>query len=540
MAFPTFQAAGTPVERSTAGSISPAWPTHVAGDIGFLLIESPSPYANISVPAGFKAVPGSHIYSGAAGAASATHFKLYWKRATTNAEGAPTIDWAISHVRAMIVTFRGCGVAGRPWNAVSQARSGVSSTSLGSAGLTTTAADCLVVTFASTGGATISPFFSAWANADLANVTEVLDSPSNVGNGSTTGIATGEKAVAGAVAATTATLGFSTHSCSITLALTATSQVVDDVPYVHNLGTPAERATAGTISPAWPPHASGDLGFLIIESGGYPVANPAGWTELAASPVHAGVSGAANATSLHVFWKIAASGAEAAPTVTWVADHILARIITVQNQQASGVPINYSQNNAEEASIGSVDWPSTLTTSKNNTLILAIATLSFDSTGESLASFTSGGVTLLETLIDEGSTIGSGSVTIILRGRRLTAGTVTGPVGTLGGTSLQCRILVAVSPIATSNSITLDGGTMPITGGDFNFARHTKMNLDAAAAIPIVGGDMTFGPIFLNHMFNLDTGECPIEGSSLHLRKNVNGWVSEDPMDNDWIKDSPI
>src|SRR5690606_18135398 len=117
--FPTFQAAGTPAE-ATAGPISPAWPTHQSGDIALLIIESDGWPIRLSTPAGFKELPCSPTRVDSVGDGDGSRTWAHWCRATGAAMGAPTIEFPSEggdHIRAVILTFRGCAASGVPFNA---------------------------------------------------------------------------------------------------------------------------------------------------------------------------------------------------------------------------------------------------------------------------------------------------------------------------------------------------------------------------------------------------------------------------------------
>lgn len=110
---PQFQAAGTADSQTIASS--PAWPTHVAGDVALLVIESAGgEAATLSTAAGFVAVTNSPQATGAGTAG--TQLTVFWCRATSSAMGAPTIADPGDHVHAQIITFRGCISSGDPWS----------------------------------------------------------------------------------------------------------------------------------------------------------------------------------------------------------------------------------------------------------------------------------------------------------------------------------------------------------------------------------------------------------------------------------------
>jgi hypothetical protein len=87
---------------AAADVVSPAWPTHLANDIGILAVEYEGG-TNPPTPAGWTAFSDSPVaYGGGAMA-------LFWRRAETASESAPTVGAGDNdHVVAGIVAFRRC------------------------------------------------------------------------------------------------------------------------------------------------------------------------------------------------------------------------------------------------------------------------------------------------------------------------------------------------------------------------------------------------------------------------------------------------
>lgn len=102
MAKPTFQAAGSLTGNTT--SISVAWPTHQAGDLGLLIVESAADPGAISGWTQIAAV------SPAAG----SYLSVYWKRAASGAESNVTVPDTGDHQMGAIVTVRGAKATGDP------------------------------------------------------------------------------------------------------------------------------------------------------------------------------------------------------------------------------------------------------------------------------------------------------------------------------------------------------------------------------------------------------------------------------------------
>ena len=220
MALPVVQAVGT--ADAAMSTISPAWPAHLAGDIALLFVETSNQATatTLSDAQGFVEVTDSpQGAGGGAGTSGECRLAVFWCRATSNAMSAPTVVDVGNHQYGVIVTFRGCIASGDPWDVTAGDIDDVGSTSVSIPGDTTTVADCLIVAACARGIDDAAAKFTDWANADLANVAEIFDEGTALGHGGGLGIATGEKAAAGAFGATTATLANSSMQGRIMIAL---------------------------------------------------------------------------------------------------------------------------------------------------------------------------------------------------------------------------------------------------------------------------------------------------------------------------------
>lgn len=216
MALPTFVNVGT--SQSAATAITPGMPASVlANDILLLFIETAD--QAITVSGGTETwteVTGSPV-----SVAGLTRLTVFWARASQDAPTSPTTSDSGDHQTGRIMAVRGCVTSGNPWDVTSTGTEAVSDTSGSITGLTTTVQDCLVVAAMAVDAPTANGTtnFSAWANTDLANVTERIDNTSNQGNGGGIGAATGDRAVPGTVGATTVTLANAAQKAFMTIAL---------------------------------------------------------------------------------------------------------------------------------------------------------------------------------------------------------------------------------------------------------------------------------------------------------------------------------
>ena len=198
-----FIAAGT--AQSGTGAITVAWPTHQAGDIALLFVEScGGQAATLSTPAGFAAVANSPQYTGTGTAG--TRISVFWCRATSSSMGSPTVADPGDHVYGRILTFRGVISTGNPWDVTAGGTKGTASTTTTFGTVTTSVNNDLIVLAASRDNSSTSAAWSNWTNTNLSSLTEQSDGGTTSGNGGGVGVATGLKSTAGSTGSTTATV----------------------------------------------------------------------------------------------------------------------------------------------------------------------------------------------------------------------------------------------------------------------------------------------------------------------------------------------
>jgi len=244
MAMPTVVAVGAVALGTT--NITPGLPTGWAQDDIFVLaVESQNQLVN--PPTGYAILnSGTVIVS----TGTVTRLTVFWKRATAS-EVAPTVTDPGNHAIGRIIAVRGCVTSGNPWNITATATELVSDTSVSIPGATTTAADCLILAVFTTGtDVTSTVHVTGWANASLANVVERMDNWTASGLGGGLGMASGEKATAGAYSATTATIVTANFKALMSIALQGASAGAATVqPAVvacaASVPRPAANTTAG-------------------------------------------------------------------------------------------------------------------------------------------------------------------------------------------------------------------------------------------------------------------------------------------------------
>lgn len=197
---PSYQAQGTAVQMSLN------WPNHQAGDIALLFVESAGGQpVTLAVANGFTEITNSPQSTGTGTAG--TRLTVYWARATSATMIAPTINGTTDHIYAQIHTFRGAIATGNPWDVTAGGVKASASTSVSVTGVTTTAANTLVVQAVARDIDNVpGQAFSGQTNASLTSITERSDAGTTLGLGGGFSVWTGNKATAGVVATTTATV----------------------------------------------------------------------------------------------------------------------------------------------------------------------------------------------------------------------------------------------------------------------------------------------------------------------------------------------
>lgn len=192
----------------------PILPTHVANGAA----NSSTGAFTVAVPAGIQeydvlfcfvetddqavATPTdwTSMFSGAL--AGGTRLQIFWRRVGIDAIPNPTISDGGDHQLAIIAAFRGCRTTGNPYDVIGSVASNSIATVTAST-ITTTIANTLVCMAIST---TAGHTAAGYTNANLANIAELFDVNTTQGNDGALMLAKGEKATAGSVGATTATL----------------------------------------------------------------------------------------------------------------------------------------------------------------------------------------------------------------------------------------------------------------------------------------------------------------------------------------------
>lgn len=245
MGFPHYQARSTPVTGT--GDITCPWPDHRVDDVALLIVETSNAVATLGTANGFVAVATSQGTGG--GGTNSVYMHVFWCRATSEAMAAPVVADPGDHATAAVLTFSNCVATGNPYS--SYANTTGSGTSGSIPGGTTPEDECLIVQIiGSAFDSDTGEAFSAFTNADLRRITEVIDVRRSTANGGGFGVAVGEKDVAGAFGATTVTILSSDTFSGLSIILLPAEEDPGDItpPLIDGFTvTPNSQVTADTV-----------------------------------------------------------------------------------------------------------------------------------------------------------------------------------------------------------------------------------------------------------------------------------------------------
>lgn len=210
MAFPTPVGTGAAVS-STTGAVTVPYPaayTAIADDIAAIVLECDPVSTTVTPPTGYGVVNTQVVASG-----TTTKLVVLWKRLTAS-EAAPSLPapTPTQHCHARMRVLRGCFPTGNPWDVNIVSQELVADTTVSVPAVTTTVVDTLIWTLFSTGQDIASTAgATGWTNINLSGLTEQMDNWTASGTGGGFAMAEGQRAAAGAIGATTATLSLTAN-----------------------------------------------------------------------------------------------------------------------------------------------------------------------------------------------------------------------------------------------------------------------------------------------------------------------------------------
>jgi hypothetical protein len=276
-------------------------------------------------------------------ATDATRLTAFWARYDGVSINRTATDSG-DHTNVAIVAVRGCSPVGDPWGDTASDPGGTG-TAVSIPGGDAPVDGCFAILAAATSrDFSGNTNFTGWSNVSFANLTERIDGASTNGTGGGLGIATAEKATAGAYGATAVTQATAVPHATWSGVLKPNDGTDEIGPEIDYIGAGPGKVTASgaaTVVPDYPTSTivAGDLLILLVAmkptvSGGGGVTTPAGWTPLA-SLIGTGV-GAVVAddgdTNIFAFYKEAAGTESGSLSVSLTG-----------NNNAQAVILNYAK-----------------------------------------------------------------------------------------------------------------------------------------------------------------------------------------------------
>lgn len=259
---PYFVSAGAVTASSSDMNVP--WPSDtLEDDIGVLLVQT----ANQAVPTvpEWTQIASSPQGAGVAAAAGSARLTAYWRRANSSAPPPADVDDSGDHQVGVVLVFRGCKQSGDPVNASAGDTDAVGSTGVTVPAGITTKDNALVVAALAHGIDAAGGQASAWANALLSGLAEIVDDGTATGTGGGIAAAAGVMLARGSYGATTATLGSSSLQGRISFALEGEPVSQDDrcMFGYQNFIMASELYTPSLSGGSW--NASFPLSNLLLE-----------------------------------------------------------------------------------------------------------------------------------------------------------------------------------------------------------------------------------------------------------------------------------
>ena len=296
------------------------------------------------------------------------------------------------------------------------------------------------------------------------------------------------------------------------------------------------NSTGATVSAVWPTHIINDIGLVVIETSGNSanLTPPAGWVALPGTPVTDVATTAGS--KLHVWWKRAASAAEAAVATGAGTDHVLARLYTFRGCVTTGNPWNVITTGTKTTASTTATVPA-LTTTLDDTLITMIVGRPNDA-----ATTTSFGVPVNANLTgltehgEAGSTSGNGGGFVVSSGvKALPGATGTSTLTKTVSTTDTYVVLALKAPTALIHTVgtfalagtttgllkssTIHGTTQTysLVGNVADFSK--SVSLDISAGTFTLAGTTT-GLLFSGNLIQ-QTGAFLVAGNNAILARTV-------------------
>lgn len=197
------------------------------------------------------------------------------------------------------------------------------------------------------------------------------------------------------------------------------------------------------VTPAMPAGIQdNDIVLLLAQSSNEPItlSDAQGFVEVTPQQ-GTGVAAALGSTLLACYWK-RVIGAQTDPTIADAGNHVVARTVSFRGCIKSGNPWDVAVGDTG-ASDTAVSIPG-LTTTRINTLVVAILADGLDLGGARFSGMTNASLSSLTEQFDTGSANGNGGGLVLITGTKAAAGSVSATTGSLSSASLQARMTLAL------------------------------------------------------------------------------------------------
>lgn len=285
-------------------------------------------------------------------------------------------------------------------------------------------------------------------------------------------------------------------------------------PVFQAAGT-VQSSSGQTQTVAWPTHLTNDIGLFILETSGSSstLTPPAGWTALPGSPV-VDVNTTAG-SSLQVWWKRAASSAEASIATGAPGDHLVARIVTYRGCATTGNPWDVITTGIKTATSTTATIPSVTTTVADTKIVMIVGRPNDSSSTASFGVPVNANLTSLGKVFEVGNALGNGGGFTVCEGIKITAGSTgtTSLFKTVSTTDTYLVLALKADPpelITTVGEFALSGTTTGLlksnildnTSGSFTFTGNNLILSPTVALDTTVGAfnltgnnvDLTYTP----------------------------------------------
>lgn len=218
-------------------------------------------------------------------------------------------------------------------------------------------------------------------------------------------------------------------------------------PSIRAIGAPQANAASitHTIGGTSGISEPGDLILIFLESANQAFTAVTGYSQVAASPQGQGTAGAANATRLTIFYKIA-DGTETTYVTGDSGDHNVVCSFVIRDVDR-GNPINDSAGNTAAAATA-LTCPAVTTTVPECLIIIAIASDRDANTTANFSNPVNANLTTLTERIDQTFNTGQGGGFGIYTGLKGTVGSTGTTAVTQAASEETARITLAIAPLS--------------------------------------------------------------------------------------------